>query len=998
MRESRTVILMVIVLISSAFCSIAWAKEIIVGNDSGADFRSIQEAVNNSSSGDVILVLPGPYTENIVVNITSLTIRSELKNFEVLVKSLEENKSAFLITANNVTLSGFNITEARGNYTNYPSGICLKNVRNCRITGNNLFENYLGVSLVNADQNIVSENFFFNSSISLVEESNLNNLTNNTIEKSPVSLSYASYNTISENLLSDSRISLSEGSAKNVLRKNIIENGYILSGPWSSNNLITENKISNGIGISFACCGGGDVVSDNTIFNCSHGVDTYDRGLDIINNRIIDCYSGIDVSQSSGTRIYNNAILNCSIGISVMDSSIEILNNTITSSEECGIYIPDLESGERIYNNYFNNNINVRLESHRENVWNNSLISCTNIVGGPYLGGNFWAKPDGTGFSETCTDSDGDWICDSPYKLNESNFDFLPLASIYGKQESPVANFSTNTTQGLAPLAVQFTDFSQHALVWEWDFDNDGIIDSTEKDPFYEYISPGNYTVNLTVSNMNGSASKVREVTAQEAKVFPVADFTANTTSGQAPLSVLFTDLSQNIAKRTWDFDNDGIIDSTNKTVVYAYTLPGTYVVNLTVSNSKGVVSKLFTITASPIQQVDGQFLLTEYQITANKSNQVGPSVYGDRIVWCDDRNGNEDIYMYDLSTREETQITTSESDEYSPDIYDERIVWIDLRNGNGDIYMYNLSTREETPIIASGSVSDPKIYDDRIVWADYRNGDESNLSNSDIYMYNLSTHNETQITSNQSNDVDPDMYEDKIIWYDYNISENSTIYIYDLSISKEIQRISSGSRQSQPAIYMDRVIWRDERNGAYSIHVYNLSTSTEIQIPANHSDLWPAIYKDRVVWVDYRNKYPDIYMYNLSTSKEVRITTDGSPTEPAIYGNRIVWQDFRNENPDIYMCIISEQEEKPPVADFFANITSGNAPLKVLFTDSSTGEPIFWFWDFGDGINSKHALNATHTFAEPGKYDVSLTVTNENGSNTRTIPEYITVFAENNI
>jgi parallel beta-helix repeat protein len=148
----------------------ASAREIIVDNNgSGADFRSIQEAVNNSSSGDTVIVMPGIYNESIIVNITSLTIRSESKNSEVLVKSPEENKSIFLITANNVTLSGFNITGAKGNYTYYPSGICLKNTRNCKITGNTLFENYLGVYLVNADQNTISENLLFDSSIYLNE-------------------------------------------------------------------------------------------------------------------------------------------------------------------------------------------------------------------------------------------------------------------------------------------------------------------------------------------------------------------------------------------------------------------------------------------------------------------------------------------------------------------------------------------------------------------------------------------------------------------------------------------------------------------------------------------------------------------------------------------------------------------------------------------------------------------------------------------------------------
>ncbi|KKH22101.1 hypothetical protein DU58_02350 [Methanosarcina mazei] len=53
---------------------------------SGADFRSIQEAVNNSVPGDTITVMPGIYTENVLVNITGLTIKSESNNGDAQVK------------------------------------------------------------------------------------------------------------------------------------------------------------------------------------------------------------------------------------------------------------------------------------------------------------------------------------------------------------------------------------------------------------------------------------------------------------------------------------------------------------------------------------------------------------------------------------------------------------------------------------------------------------------------------------------------------------------------------------------------------------------------------------------------------------------------------------------------------------------------------------------------------------------------------------------------
>ena len=53
-------------------------------------------------------------------------------------------------------------------------------------------------------------------------------------------------------------------------------------------------------------------------------------------------------------------------------------------------------------------------------------------MGGPYVGGNYWALPNGTGFSQIQTDADKDGICDLPYHISEDglNTDFLPLAFI----------------------------------------------------------------------------------------------------------------------------------------------------------------------------------------------------------------------------------------------------------------------------------------------------------------------------------------------------------------------------------------------------------------------------------------------------------------------------------------------------------------------------------------------------------------------------------------
>ncbi len=75
----------------------------------------------------------------------------------------------------------------------------------------------------------------------------------------------------------------------------------------------------------------------------------------------------------------------------------------------------------------------------------------------------------------------------------------------------------------------------------------------------------------------------------------------------------------------------------------------------------------------------------------------------------------------------------------------------------------------------------------------------------------------------------------------------------------------------------------------------------------------------------------------------------------------------------------------------FSASPASGKAPLRVQFTDRSTGSPTSLRWSFGDGTSST-VKKPVHTYIKKGKYTVSLTAGNSQGSNTKTMPEYITV------
>jgi len=158
---------------------------------------------------------------------------------------------------------------------------------------------------------------------------------------------------------------------------------------------------------------------------------TIDRGS-ITNNTASNNNYGIYLWDSNRNNITNNTASNNGNGIFLGASSSNTLtNNNANSNNNYGIWLDNsgyYSDNNTIYNNFFNNTNNFGFYgTGYSNTWNTTRTSGPNIVGGPYLGGNFWAKPDGTGFSETCTDADRDGICDSSYTLASENVDYLPL-------------------------------------------------------------------------------------------------------------------------------------------------------------------------------------------------------------------------------------------------------------------------------------------------------------------------------------------------------------------------------------------------------------------------------------------------------------------------------------------------------------------------------------------------------------------------------------------
>lgn len=330
-------------------------------------------------------------------------------------------------------------------------------------------------------------------------------------------------------------------------------------------------------------------------------------------------------------------------------------------------------------------------------------------------------------------------------------------------------------------------------------------------------------------------------------------------------------------------------------------------------------------------------FLLTvegsqEFPITTQESDQKYPAVCGEYVVWQDNRNGNWDIYGYNLTTQKEFQITTHPADQTHPAIHNNMVVWEDHRcfEGEGDscwfslpyaIYGYNLATGEEFQVITTpewrssfAEKSNPVIYNDTVVWEDRSVGQPPA-----VIGITLSTRETFQVGESSAEQRYPAIYGDSVVWLD---EREPYTYGYNISTKEEFQigpehRFLFQSRGGYfPAIYGDMVIWLETYDGI--IYGYNLSEEKEILIgtasmgechliSSGRETTRPTIYKDYVIWVDCRNGNPDIFGYNLSEKEEFQIIVqEDYQLSPALYETTLVWQDNRNGNWDIYGCYLT--------------------------------------------------------------------------------------------
>lgn len=527
-----------------------------VGGLGSLNYTTIQEAINESNSGDTIYIYEGTYIENIVIN-KSISLMGENKDTTII--DGNSTGDVLHVTAESVTITGFTITNSGSDWGD--AGIELHITQNCYIVNNIVTDNYYGiffhyssenneiskneissnyadgVYFTHSDGNVISNNDLFDNDYGIqISRSNANVIDHNTLSNNDgdgINLESSNDNRVANNtvLSNDDGLSMNS-SSDNIIEKNTIfgnEEGIQIS--YSSANVIDGNSVlDNDYGIHLESSDDNTVINNDALYN-EYGIriENSDNIIITNNNALDNDECGIKVSHSNGNRVADNIISSNNDDGIILESSNEniitnnnflkngddgielfssthniIINNTVTSNDEYGMYLSEFSNNNKIYHNNIISNVYQAFDNTIvNNQWDDGYPS----------GGNYWSDYIGGdkkyGSNQEGHGSDG--IGDTPYDvLAGTGEDRYPLMSPFVPSPSPEPNDppSSNIT---APISD--TEISGTYTVTGSALDSDGMVERVEiridDDEWIRAIGTAPYSFDLDTTALSDGEHKI---------------------------------------------------------------------------------------------------------------------------------------------------------------------------------------------------------------------------------------------------------------------------------------------------------------------------------------------------------------------------------------------------------------------------------------------------------------------------------------------------------
>ncbi|MHA1369092.1 MAG: PKD domain-containing protein [Promethearchaeota archaeon] len=477
--------------------------------------------------------------------------------------------------------------------------------------------------------------------------------------------------------------------------------------------------------------------------------------------------------------------------------------------------------------------------------------------------------------------------------------------------------------------------------IWYWDF-GDGTNSSDYYWTGHSYASPGSYLVTLTIWDDSGANATWSEWIYVINNTAPFADFNWTPAIPMLTDIVQFNDLSYDmdgfITGWEWDFDMDGMPDSNQPNPTFMFPKGGWWDVRLRVWDNDGAVGECI-LSIRILEPPNISLIINP------PDPKVGENVFFDASATYDPDGWITNWYWDFGDGWNSTDFWSTHHTYTAP--------------GN---YTLNLTVTDDTFLNSSYII---------VLEVLFNNPPVANFT------YNPSNPQEFEVIAFNDRSFDPDGV---IIYWTWDFGDGTLLQFDEFNITFPVWYSFAA-----PGNYNVSLIVIDDLGliGEY----WQIITVTSNQPPIANFTYSPAS----------PNSGENVIFTDLSTDPDGFIAAwswdfgDGSPIDTIqnpfhVYNfggmftvNLTVW-DNAGLSDSITMSIIINES---PVANYTYTPVSPKTNETVSFFDSSydvDGVIVSWVWDFGDGSPTSNLKNPTHVFTAQGNYNVSLTVTDNDG------------------